>query len=128
MEELKDSKENKECCNKNNTQNLVLVSVLVLLLSIGLTQGIQAYQQKDVSWQCVEFSGLGQTYWDNECRYGFRKQNMTCESSLDEGKTDDFVWTISKNGTFVNETRMPCTKYIYVKRPSGAASANISMG
>lgn len=128
MEGQKLLEDKRECCNKNNTQNLVLVSLVVLLLSVGITQGIQAYQQKDVSWQCVEFNGLGQTFWANECRYSFRKQNMTCESSIDEGKTDDYVWAIFKNGTFINEMRMPCTKYIYIKRPSGAQSANISVG
>lgn len=134
QEELHEEYHNGECCgNKSKDRTVFYISALAIFAIIFNAYAIiDTYgNQKGVSWQCVEwtdsYGGLGQTFWQNECKYSFKKQNMTCESYIDEGKTDDYVWKISKNGTFINETRMPCSKYIYIKRPMGDKTRKINM-
>lgn len=118
MEETNNNERKNDCCGGkrgfDHVNIMLLVSFLLILYGVSI-----AYQEKkDVSWQCVEWDGIGQTYYQNECRF-YKKNNSTCTWRIDEDSNSDIIWQI-ENATMVNATHIPCTKFIYVKRPLGA--------
>lgn len=124
MEGEKLLEDKRECCNKNNTQNLILVSFFVLLLSVGLTQGIQAYQERNIIKECIAWGGFGISYWGEECKY-HHINNESCTWSVDDKNTDEFISkTYDANKTLINESHIPCTKKILVEYPLEVESVN----